>query len=111
MLDFEKLCFVSVHADILPIQVLFEYSRDMDDIDNFLLYDLGEDDAPEDDNIESIEFELFIFSKNDYKVECTLHGENGDYHIGDYIEVMHNAFEWLNQIPKAEMAEIKEALR
>lgn len=111
MLDFEKLCFNSVSDEYLPIQVLFEYSRESTDIEKFLLYGVGEDDVPEDDEIESIEFELFIFSMDDFKVECTLHGTNGDYFIGNYIESMHNAFEWLEQIPDNELNQIKETIK
>lgn len=110
MIDYNKLCFESIDTDCSPIQVIFEYSRDPEDIEKFLLYGLGEDDAPEDDEIESIEFELFIFSMSDFKVECTLHGSRGDYFIGDYIEVMHNAYEWIEQIPHEEMDLIKSIL-
>lgn len=107
MLNFEKLYFNKADMDCMPVQVLFDYSTDPEVIESFLLYDLGEDDAPEDDEILGIEFELFIYSMDDFKAECTLHGAKSDYFIGDYIESMHNAFAWLEQIPADTLVEIK----
>lgn len=106
MLDYKKLCFESINTDCIPVQVLFEYSRGSDDIKAFLC-GLSESDRPAGELIESIQFELFIFSMDDFKVECTLHSTKSDFFIGDYIEVMHNAFEWLKQIPSEELKLIK----
>lgn len=109
MLDYKKLCFENLNIDCIPVQVLFEYSRESADIEAFLC-GLSENDRPEGELIESIQFELFIFSMGDFKVECTLHSAKYDFFIGDYIEVMHNAFEWLEQIPAEELKLIKETI-
>ncbi len=107
MLDFEKLIYNDINKEETPVLINFEYSKKAEDIESFLLYDLSEDDVPEDDEIQSIDFDLYIFNMDNFKVECTLHGAAGDYFIGDYIESMHNAFSWLEQIPADIMAEIK----
>jgi hypothetical protein len=107
MLDFEKLIYNDINKEEKPVLVNFEYSKEAGDIESILLYDLGEDDVPEDDEIESIEFDLYIWNMNNFNVECTLHGAAGDYFVGDYIESMHNATEWLEQIPSDILAEIK----
>lgn len=108
-MDFEKLYFNRADMNCMPVQVLFDYSTDPEVIEDFLLYDLGEDDVPEDDEILGIEFELFIYSMDNFKVECTLHGAESDYFIGDYIEGMDDSFasEWLEQIPADTLVEIK----
>lgn len=111
MLNYEKLIYNDINKEEKPVLINFEYSRAAEDIESFLLHEIGEDDAPEDDEIESIEFDLYIWNMDNFNVECTLHGAAGDYFIGDYIESMHNAFEWLEQIPADILAEIKSIFR
>lgn len=107
MLNYEKLMYNDINKEEKPVLINFEYSRAAADIESFLLHELGENDVPEDDEIQSIEFDLYIWNMDNFNVECTLHGAAGDYFIGDYIESMHNATEWLEQIPADIMAKIK----
>ena len=108
---YEKLMYNDINKEDKPVMVNFEYSRAADDIESFLVYDIGEDDVPEDDEIQSIEFDLFIWNMFNFSVECTLHGDKGDYFIGDFRESMHSASEWLEQIPEDVLAEIKEIFK
>lgn len=108
---FEKLMYNDINKEDKPVMVNFEYSREADVIESFLENDIGEDDVPEDDEIQSIEFDLFIWNMFNFSVECTLHGDKGDYFIGDFIESMHSASEWLEQIPEDILAEIKELFK
>ena len=77
MLDFEKLIYNDINKEETPVLINFEYSNKAEDIESFLLYDLSEDDVPEDDEIQSIDFDLYIFNMDNFKVECTLHGAAG----------------------------------
>jgi len=102
-----KLQFNTFNKEQTPVIVNFEYSSELDDIENFLVYDIAEDVIPENDEINSIEFDLYIWHMGSYSVQCTLQGSKSNYCIDDYIENMHNATEWLEQIPESVMAEIK----
>ena len=88
-----KLQFNTFNKEHTPVIVNFEYSSELNDIESFLVYDIAEDVIPEDDEINSIEFDLYIWHMSSYSVKCTLHGNKSDYVIDDYIENMHNATE------------------